>query len=752
MQASDAECPLCMEQLEIDDVNFFPCTCGYQICRFCWHRIRTDENGLCPACRKPYSEDPAVYTPLSQDEIQRILKERKQKDVQRKQKVTENRKHLANVRVVQKNLVFVVGLTQRLADPELLKRPEYFSKFGKIHKIVVNNSTNYAGPQGPSASAYITYVKEEDAIKAIIAVCNTHLDGRTLKASLGTTKYCSYFLRNIPCPKTDCMYLHELGDGAGSFTKDEMQAGKHQEYEQQLIAFYSKKMGLSSDKDKNEEWPVDDGGEYRLSPRLTSEAAWAGKDENGEGDTCQSTLENEGSSVAERKEEEDWEESCLPSLTKTATEHKPSDTIRQEKPANHPQSTYSNTGWGNTESAGRVLDTSSLFSADLCSGLGLSNLHLKVYGEDDLGFDPWNECSKGLADLLQEENKTTLPGHTLHTSTASQSQSLFPGFPPNSDDIKNWQDGLRALLPNININFSDSLLPQQQSSWSHSAPLTESHPPNWPFSSQQTQNPFQGRPPPGFECKSPTSHHMPMLDDPGILWSKALDTGNPQGNNPITRTVSNGYPGMHPFRRQADLQSTAAVSSAEKLKENSCNESSQEEVISSTRTKELLSVSEPSGDNVTNAMTEGTHRVDISSGLPNCIEQHKTRVSELSIIDVNDPLPSQCGNSLLEHKTEKKKRDSRIQETNRQYKQNQGVYKRDERHSQQSRHSGTKSRHTETPGGFTRKQTHSFQDRDNSQVKAGPSQYCNKRRRDITSGSVGQRNCIGKEQQSTSLN
>ena len=32
------ECPLCMEPLEIDDINFFPCTCGYQICRFCWHR------------------------------------------------------------------------------------------------------------------------------------------------------------------------------------------------------------------------------------------------------------------------------------------------------------------------------------------------------------------------------------------------------------------------------------------------------------------------------------------------------------------------------------------------------------------------------------------------------------------------------------------------------------------------------------------------------------------------------------------
>jgi len=26
-----AECPLCMEHLEVDDLNFFPCTCGYQV-------------------------------------------------------------------------------------------------------------------------------------------------------------------------------------------------------------------------------------------------------------------------------------------------------------------------------------------------------------------------------------------------------------------------------------------------------------------------------------------------------------------------------------------------------------------------------------------------------------------------------------------------------------------------------------------------------------------------------------------------
>lgn len=63
------ECPLCMEPLEVDDLSFFPCTCGYQICRFCWHRIRTDENELCPACRKAYPENPADFKPLTQEQV-----------------------------------------------------------------------------------------------------------------------------------------------------------------------------------------------------------------------------------------------------------------------------------------------------------------------------------------------------------------------------------------------------------------------------------------------------------------------------------------------------------------------------------------------------------------------------------------------------------------------------------------------------------------------------------------------------------
>ncbi|KAL3270815.1 hypothetical protein HHI36_021336 [Cryptolaemus montrouzieri] len=227
------ECPLCMEPLEVDDLNFYPCTCGYQICRFCWHRIRTDENGLCPACRKAYSEDPADFIPLSKEQVAKLKADKRHRDQQRKAKLSENRKHLASVRVVQRNLVFVVGLPVRLADPELLKKHEYFGKFGKIHKVVINQSTSYAGSQGPSASAYVTYMKSDDALRAIQSVNNIVIDGRLIKSSLGTTKYCSHFMKNQPCPKSDCMYLHDF-DPEASFTKEQMHAGKHQEYEKKL--------------------------------------------------------------------------------------------------------------------------------------------------------------------------------------------------------------------------------------------------------------------------------------------------------------------------------------------------------------------------------------------------------------------------------------------------------------------------------------------------------------------------------------
>ncbi len=41
------------------------------------------------------------------------------------------------------------------------------------------------------------------------------------RATYGTTKYCSYYLRSQPCQNTLCQYLHEPGEEAESYIREE---------------------------------------------------------------------------------------------------------------------------------------------------------------------------------------------------------------------------------------------------------------------------------------------------------------------------------------------------------------------------------------------------------------------------------------------------------------------------------------------------------------------------------------------------
>uniref|UniRef100_A0A0N5A794 RING-type domain-containing protein n=1 Tax=Parastrongyloides trichosuri TaxID=131310 RepID=A0A0N5A794_PARTI len=266
-ELEEKECPLCLEAFDADEYDFYPCKCEYQICRFCWHRIKEDESGLCPACRQAYPENPVNFKPPSNAELKRFKQEKKQRKVQDKSKLMEPGSHLSAYRVLQKNLVYIIGLSHKYTEPEQVKKCEHFSRFGKIMKVVVGQ------PLVPPAAyttqttftAYITYAKVEQALSCI-GVNNTILDGRMLKASLGTTKYCSNFLRNILCNKPDCMYLHEVADPDFSFTKDDMQLGKHTDCERRLI---EKVLGSSSSGDMgnpSDDFLNNDSGSRNVSP------------------------------------------------------------------------------------------------------------------------------------------------------------------------------------------------------------------------------------------------------------------------------------------------------------------------------------------------------------------------------------------------------------------------------------------------------------------------------------------------------
>ena len=133
-----------------------------------------------------------------------------------------------HVRVLQKNLVYVIGLSPDLVidknHDEELSKPEYFGQYGKLLKIVVNTNYIYRpkGTADPSYGAYVTYSDTKEAALAILGIEQLTLDNRLLRASFGTTKYCSFFLKGQKCLNKECLYLHKWHSEKETYTKEEM--------------------------------------------------------------------------------------------------------------------------------------------------------------------------------------------------------------------------------------------------------------------------------------------------------------------------------------------------------------------------------------------------------------------------------------------------------------------------------------------------------------------------------------------------
>ncbi|KAI0654784.1 hypothetical protein C8Q70DRAFT_925216 [Cubamyces menziesii] len=231
-EAENAECPLCLEEMDISDLNFKPCPCGYQVCQFCWHHIKENLNSRCPACRREYTDEAVQFKPINPEDHKRLTQQKKQRERERKELDALGRRHLANVRVVQRNVVYVVGLGPRFAKEELiptLRSNEYFGQYGKISKIVIVKRTPPGG-RAPVVGLYITYHRREDAARAIAAVDGAPSPGgggEIMRASYGTTKYCMAFLRGVSCTDHSCMNLHEWGDEKDCFTKEDLTTLKH---------------------------------------------------------------------------------------------------------------------------------------------------------------------------------------------------------------------------------------------------------------------------------------------------------------------------------------------------------------------------------------------------------------------------------------------------------------------------------------------------------------------------------------------
>jgi hypothetical protein len=147
--------------------------------------------------------------------------------------------NLIQSRIIQKNLVYLIGLSSDLVKIEpKLKSYEYFGQYGKIIKLVINKNKTYNtnGPNGPSYTCFITYSSEVESSLAILSMDNCIIDNHEIKANYGTTKYCLNFLKNAECKNKDCIYLHKLANEKDIVSREQMNTDKDIFPQQRLMA------------------------------------------------------------------------------------------------------------------------------------------------------------------------------------------------------------------------------------------------------------------------------------------------------------------------------------------------------------------------------------------------------------------------------------------------------------------------------------------------------------------------------------
>ncbi len=144
---------------------------------------------------------------------------------------------LSKIRILQKNIVYIIGLPLNLASSELLSKYEFLGQYGEIKKIIVNkNGYNQNKNSNTTYSAYITYSSFEEASLALLTIDNNFYEGHLLRTSYGTTKYCNCFIKGIECINKDCLYMHQWATESDMIFKEDICSNKQIFYLHKKIA------------------------------------------------------------------------------------------------------------------------------------------------------------------------------------------------------------------------------------------------------------------------------------------------------------------------------------------------------------------------------------------------------------------------------------------------------------------------------------------------------------------------------------
>lgn len=121
-------------------------------------------------------------------------------------------KKLMTFRIVKEKLLYLIGIPRKFANQEVIRSDPYCGQFGYSEQVVINFN-----PKDVYEGRVAVYVHYDNPIQVAVALkCLNGLkigEGCTLKASFGTSKYCSNFLANSHCDshlEGKCPFIHYL--------------------------------------------------------------------------------------------------------------------------------------------------------------------------------------------------------------------------------------------------------------------------------------------------------------------------------------------------------------------------------------------------------------------------------------------------------------------------------------------------------------------------------------------------------------
>lgn len=73
---------------------------------------------------------------------------------------------------------------------------------------MIINKPAFLGHNKNQFSIYATFSSEKEAMLCRLALEEYKFQNNLIKASFGTTKYCSFFVSKQKCQNQECLYLH----------------------------------------------------------------------------------------------------------------------------------------------------------------------------------------------------------------------------------------------------------------------------------------------------------------------------------------------------------------------------------------------------------------------------------------------------------------------------------------------------------------------------------------------------------------